>query len=278
MNRIQRQRGLSTPTHLAGRILQSSSRRHFWLLIACALFACTPDDSPLKTENQRLKKQLQRQETVIASLQEGNKILQEQIDRLNQDAHAKQQEFEKMLQVRQEEVDKLARGTQAENQKIQALAQQIKKLNADVQWLRTQRDRLRKGLVVYIEQEHPISIPHPFPKVLAVTEDILRQHGYALLTKMQTDQKAVLVTARKTSPPVSLEVPGFRNQYLVTVEQDGSASTKLWVTAEFEKLASNGVVIQPSQQEIQEIQHRLAQEIQRALRLSKKSTASTDAN
>src|SRR5690348_17806129 len=49
------------------------------------LAACKPDDSPFRAENDALKKQLSRQESLVSSLQDGNKVMQQQIDLLNQE-------------------------------------------------------------------------------------------------------------------------------------------------------------------------------------------------
>src|SRR5262245_20332973 len=49
------------------------------------LSGCKPDDSPFRAENDTLKKQLTRQESLVTSLQDGNKVMQQQIDLLNQE-------------------------------------------------------------------------------------------------------------------------------------------------------------------------------------------------
>src|SRR4026208_1427123 len=49
------------------------------------LSACKPDDSPFRAENDALKKQVARQESLVTSLQDGNKVMQQQIDLLNQE-------------------------------------------------------------------------------------------------------------------------------------------------------------------------------------------------
>ncbi|RMH38318.1 MAG: hypothetical protein D6690_00570 [Nitrospirae bacterium] len=270
MNRLRLQRRLPYSFFVVYRFQLRNVKRLSWLCLACTLFGCTPDDTPLKAENQRLKKQIERQETIIASLQEGNKLLQEQIDRLHQEARAQQQQFEETLRASQARVDQLTQGTQAETQQLKELERQNQKLKADLRWLRRQRDQLRQGMKIFVPLERPIVIPHPLSRVLSAVETTLRQNGYALLAEMLTDQKAVLVTKRKTSPAASLEIPGFRNQFLVTLEQDTNRSTKLWIIAEFEKLMSNGVMIQPTTQEVKEVQLRLAQEIQRAVQASGK--------
>src|SRR5690348_18313777 len=50
-----------------------------------ALSACKPDDTPFRAENDALKKQVARQESLVTSLQDGNKVMQQQIDLLNQE-------------------------------------------------------------------------------------------------------------------------------------------------------------------------------------------------
>src|SRR5207237_4326234 len=65
-----------------------SSRLTAGLLLATtALTAagCKPNDSPLKDENERLRKQVTKQESVLISLQDGNKVMQQQIDLLNRE-------------------------------------------------------------------------------------------------------------------------------------------------------------------------------------------------
>jgi len=66
-------------------------RRHStrsWLLILLLVFfaaGCQPEESPLKAENDTLHKQIQKQESVIVSLQDGTKVMQQQIDMLNRE-------------------------------------------------------------------------------------------------------------------------------------------------------------------------------------------------
>ena len=56
------------------------------LLVSCAAATgCKPDDSPFKAENEALKKQVTKQESLLSSLQDGNKVMQQQIDLLNQE-------------------------------------------------------------------------------------------------------------------------------------------------------------------------------------------------
>lgn len=60
-----------------------------WLAVAVVFSystgSCKPDDSPFRAENDALKKQVSKQESLLSSLQDGNKVMQQQIDLLNQE-------------------------------------------------------------------------------------------------------------------------------------------------------------------------------------------------
>ena len=248
------------------------SRTPFSSIIMCFLgvgclgiLGCPPDNSPHQAENQRLKKHIAKQESVIASLQEGNKVMQQQIDLLNQESREVKKELEQKLQTTQDELQKLSQGHQDEDKQLQILETENQKLTGDVRWLRAQREKMRKALVIQQVGGKSQELPFPFPKVLDVTEKALTHHGYSVMTSMQTDQKAVYVTERKTSPPTSLEVSGFRNQYLLTIDKGKSEKSTIWVKAEFEKLTQNGNVFGVSDKELNEIELRLIQDIRRTL-------------
>jgi hypothetical protein len=82
---------------------------------------------------------------------------------------------------------------------------------------------------------------------------------------IKTDQKAVYVTERKVSPPASLEVAGFRNQYVLSLQALPSNVTRLSVKADFEKLAQGGRLLSVSVEEAAEIERSLIGEINKAL-------------
>ena len=67
------------------RCQRRSNSLSFLLLALVLLPGCKPDDSPFKVENDTLKKQLTRQESLVTSLQDGNRVMQQQIDLLNQE-------------------------------------------------------------------------------------------------------------------------------------------------------------------------------------------------
>ena len=55
------------------------------LALCLSTSGCKPDDSPFKADNESLRKQLAKQESVVTSLQDGNIVMQQQIDLLNQE-------------------------------------------------------------------------------------------------------------------------------------------------------------------------------------------------
>jgi len=229
------------------------------------LLGCPPENSPLQSENQRLKKQLAKQESVIVSLQEGNKVMQQQIDLLNQEGRKVTNKLEQDLKAAQDKLQQLSQGHQEEDRKLEALEEENVKLSADAKWLRSQRDHMRKALTVQRGGGKKEELSFPFSSVLKVMQSALTRNGYTVIASMHTDQKAVYVTERKTSQPASLEFSGFRNQYLLAVEKGKQDNTTLWVKADFEKLSQNGHILEAGQQEVSEIELRLIQEIQRTL-------------
>ena len=223
------------------------------------------DNSPLQSENLRLKKRLAKQESVIASLQEGNKVMQQQIDLLNQEGRKMTNKLENDLSLAQEKIQELSQGHQEEDKQLEALKAENLKLSSDAKWLRSQRNQMRKALKAQHGDGKQAVLAFPFSLVLKVTQSALTRNGYAVIASMQTDQKAVYVTERKASQPASLEFSGFRNQYLLAVEKGKKENSTIWVKADFEKFSQTGQIIEASPKEISEIELRLIQEIQRTL-------------
>jgi hypothetical protein len=108
-------------------------------------------------------------------------------------------------------------------------------------------------------------MPAPFAAVVKALEDALSKNGYGIRAGMKTEQKAVYVTDRKVSEPTSLEVPGFRNQYVVYLQSLAPARTRLSVKAEFERMAQGHRVLSAGAEEATEIERRLIAEISKAL-------------
>ena len=72
-----------------------------WTVVCAGMLlvatGCKPDESPLKTENDTLRKQLAKQESVLTSLQDGNKVMQQQIDLLNQELRDAKKSVDRLL-------------------------------------------------------------------------------------------------------------------------------------------------------------------------------------
>jgi hypothetical protein len=203
-------------------------------ILFLALSGCNPDDSPIRADNEVLKKQVARQESLLSSLQDGNKVMQQQIDLLNQelrDAKKLNDELDQQLDEAKEMI-----GTQ--------VAQSLKVEDKDAQ---------------------SETLPRPLEIVAKVAEEALARNGYRLKVSVKTDQRAVYVTERKISNPATLEVTGSRNQYLVALEALPNNSTKLAVKAEFERIAQGGRVLSVSAEETMEIEQRLIRELSKAL-------------
>lgn len=239
------------------------------------LLGCPPDNAPLVEENEQLQKQITKQESIMATLQEGNRVLQKQIDLLNQELRDEKNRLDGAKNDLNEAKNKLEQQRKETRQHDQSLAIEHKKLAsqlrtlkkentkliADAQWLRTLRAQFRKNLYTDKQGTKSQVLPHPLPALIQATRQALTQNGYLMLATMATDQKAVYVTKRKTSMPSSLELQGFRNQYLIVLEKLAPEKTKLGVKAEFEKVTKQGNLLPATQEEIQEIEFRLIEAI-----------------
>ena len=214
--------------------------------------SCKPDDSPFKAENESLRKQLAKQESVVTSLQDGNKVMQQQIDLLNQELRDAKKSAESAKADAKAAADNLA---------IQAA--QTKKLSADVQ--KTAAAQAAQNIHVEEKGTQTEDIPRPLSSVVKIAEDALSRNGYHIKVSIKTDQKAVYVTERKISPPASIEVAGSRNQYVLSLHALPSNVTRLSVKADFEKLAQGGRILSVSAEEVAEIERSLIREIDKAL-------------
>lgn len=221
-------------------------------ITALILAGCKPDDSPFRAENEQLKKQVVRQESLVTSLQDGNKVMQQQIDLLNQEIR----DAKKSAETAKAEAK--AAADQLETQVIQA-----RKLTADIK--KTAFEQAAESIHIETKGSQAEDIPRPLSTVAKTVEDAFTRNGYQIRVSIKTDQKAVYVTERKISNPVSLEVAGFRNQYVVSLQSQPANVTRLSVKADFEKLAQGGRILSVSQEETAEIERRLISEINKAL-------------
>jgi len=222
------------------------------LPVLLVLSGCKPDDSPFRVENDTLKKQLTRQESLVTSLQDGNKVMQQQIDLLNQEIR----DAKKAADSAKAEAKSAAE--QLEHQLVQA-----RKLTADIK--KTAIEQAAQSIHLEQKGDQYEDLPRPLNAVTKTVEEALARNGYQVKVSIKADQKAVIVTDRKVSTPVSLEVAGFRNQYVIAVQAQPLNVTRLSVKAEFEKLAQGGRILSVSAEETAEIERRLIGEVSKAL-------------
>lgn len=237
-------------------------RRIVALTIALPAFlvlsACKPDDTPFRAENDALKKQLARQESLVSSLQDGNKVMQQQIDLLNQEMR----DAKKAAESAKAEAKTAAE--QLEHQLVQA-----RKLTADIK--KTAIEQAAQNILIDQKGAQFEDLPRPLTAVTKTVEEALVRNGYHVRVSIKADQKAVIVTERKVSNPVSLEVAGFRNQYVIAVQAQPLNVTRLSVKADFEKLAQGGRILSVSPEETAEIERRLIGEVSKALAAASKT-------
>lgn len=224
------------------------------MLLVAALPACKPEDSPLKAENEGLRKQLAKQESLFTSLQDGNKVMQQQIDLLNSELRDAKKEAERA------QADLRQTAAQLETQLAHT-----KRLSAEVQKTSALQSQASQSLRIDDKGAQGEELPRALGTVAKAVEEALTRNGYQVKVSVRTDQKAVYVTERKVSNPASLEVTGFRNQYLVSLHAVAPSVTRLNVKAEFEKLAQGGRILSVSAEETAEIERRLIGEIGKAL-------------
>lgn len=219
--------------------------------LLAGLPGCGPDEAPLKAENEALKKQVAKQESLLASLQDSNRVMQQQIDLLNQELRDAKQATESAKEA-----------TARLNEQLEAQLAQVKRMTAEMQ--RVTQAQATLSVKADDRGAQLETITRPLAAVAKVTEEALAQNGYQIKAGFRSDQQAVYVTNRKISSPASLEVPGFRNQYLVSLQAVSGNATKVAVKAEFEKIAQGGKILTVSAEETAEIERRLISEINKA--------------
>jgi len=243
---------------MEGRDVQDNTQSNQWplwigVIVLCLMASgCKPDDSPFKAENESLRKQLAKEESVVTSLQDGNKVMQQQINLLNQE-----------LRDAKKSAETARADAKASAEDLAIQAAQARKLSADAQ--KTAAAQAAQNIHVEEKGTQTEDLPRPLSSVAKIAEDALSRNGYHIKVSIKTDQKAVYVTERKVSPPASLEVAGSRNQYVLSLHALPSNVTRLSVKADFEKLAQGGRVLSVSAEEVAEIERSLIREINKAL-------------
>ncbi len=233
-----------------------------WAVVCAGMLivatGCKPDESPFRTENETLRKQLAKQESVVTSLQDGNRVMQQQIDLLNQE-----------LRDAKKAVDSTKAEARAAIDSMESQLNLAKRLTVEAQ--KTAAAQAAQSIHVDGKGAQADDIPRPLATVAKVVEESLGRNGYQLRVSIKTDQKAVFVTDRKVSNPTSLEVAGFRNQYVISIYTLPANVTRLVVKADFEKLAQGGKILSVSAEEVTEIERRLIAEVNKALAASNKT-------
>ena len=104
-----------------------------WTLLVCLglfpiLQGCPQDKVPLlEEENVELKKLVAKQESMTVTLQEGNRVMQEQVDRLNQELRKEEKEQEAKLKSAQETGQGLATEQDTLTQQVAELTKENQK-------------------------------------------------------------------------------------------------------------------------------------------------------
>lgn len=216
-----------------------------WTVLLMITAGCVPDDNSVRVENEALKKQVAKQESLLSSLLDGNKVMQQQIDLLNQE-----------LRDAKSTVEATKAEAKQQTEQLELQLTETKRMMAT---------QMTESLKVEEKGAQSDTLPRPMPTVAKVVEEALARNGYQLKISVKTDQRAVYITERKISNPTSLEVTGSRNQYLVSLQALPDNLTKLGVKAEFERVAQGGRILSVSREEMSEIEHRLINEINKAL-------------
>jgi hypothetical protein len=228
------------------------------LMISCvsvmSLFflsaGCGPDQQKLKEENDRLREQALKQESTIASLQEGNKFAQQQVYILTGE-----------LREAKKKTERLETERQRLGAKLEVQLGENKRLTNESQAVRKTTPLLQVDDKGGQSEEVAQALSHACKAV----EDVLSRNGYAVRANLKADKRAVYITERKNLAPTSLELSGFRNQYLLSLLALSPNNTRIIVKAEFEKIGQGGRLLPAGPDETAEIERRLLSEVTRAL-------------
>ena len=233
----------------------------FSLAVLWWCVGCAPDESPFRQENENLRKQLAKQESVLNSLQDGNKVMQQQIDLLNQELRdAKKQAEHAQAEAKALQTEAKALGTKLESQLAES-----KKLSGEIQRTAAKAAQATDNIRVEEKGAQIEDLPRPLSAVGKAAEEALARNGYRVKVSVKTDQKTIYVTERKVTTPTSLETSGSRNQYVVSLQAMPSNVTRLSVKADFERLAQGGRILAVDAEETAEIERRLIAEIGKAV-------------
>lgn len=211
---------------------------------------CGPDQQKLKEENDRLQEQAAKQEATIASLQEGTKYAQKQVYILTGDLREAKKKTEQ-LETERQRLGAALETQLGENKRLAKENQAVKQAAPLFQ--------------VDDKGGQAEEVAQTLSRTYKAVEDVLSRNGYAVRASLKTDKRAVYVTERKNLAPASLELSGFRNQYLLSLLALSPHNTRIVVKAEFEKVGQGGRLLPAGPDETAEIERRLLSEVTRAL-------------
>ncbi|HNV33729.1 MAG: hypothetical protein WBO67_02885 [Nitrospira sp.] len=195
------------------------------------------------------------------SLQDGNKVMQQQIDLLNQELRdAKKQAEHAQAEAKALQAEAKALGTKLDSQLAES-----KKLSGEIQRTAAKAAQATDNIRVEEKGSQVEDLPRPLAAVGKAAEEALARNGYRVKVSVKTDQKTIYVTERKVTTPTSLETSGSRNQYVVSLQALPSNVTRLSVKADFERLAQGGRILAVDAEETAEIERRLIAEIGKAV-------------
>ena len=195
------------------------------------------------------------------SLQDGNKVMQQQIDLLNQELRdAKKQAEHAQAEAKALQAEAKALGTKLDSQLAES-----KKLSGEIQRTAAKAAQATDNIRVEEKGSQVEDLPRPLAAVGKAAEEALARNGYRVKVSVKTDQKTIYVTERKVTTPSSLETSGSRNQYVVSLQALPSNVTRLSVKADFERLAQGGRILAVDAEETAEIERRLIAEIGKAV-------------
>ena len=195
------------------------------------------------------------------SLQDGNKVMQQQIDLLNQELRdAKKQAEHAQAEAKALQTEAKALGTKLDSQLAES-----KKLSGEIQRTAAKAAQATDNIRVEEKGAQIEDLPRPLSAVGKAAEEALARNGYRVKVSVKTDQKTIYVTERKVTTPTSLETSGSRNQYVVSLQAMPSTVTRLSVKADFERLAQGGRILAVDAEETAEIERRLIAEIGKAV-------------
>ncbi|MCS6289983.1 MAG: hypothetical protein H8K10_13555 [Nitrospira sp.] len=195
------------------------------------------------------------------SLQDGNKVMQQQIDLLNQELRdAKKQAEHAQAEAKALQAEAKALGTKLDSQLAES-----KKLSGEIQRTAAKAAQATDNIRVEEKGAQVEDLPRPLSAVGKAAEEALARNGYRVKVSVKTDQKTIYVTERKVTTPTSLETSGSRNQYVLSLQALPSNVTRLSVKADFERLAQGGRILAVDAEETAEIERRLIAEIGKAV-------------